>query len=91
MPSTTYGLGKGWPVLLGDPVPATRPKKDNTMTVEIKLRRKYREPKSMAGHKAKNYAGNNGTSAGKHTAHPDVIGFRKKGYKVEAKWNPKAN
>jgi len=61
------------------------------MTVEIKLRKKYREPKSMAGHKAKNYAGNNGTSAGKHTAHPDVIGFRRKGYKVEAKWNPKAN
>jgi len=77
---TNWGPGTGHPS-----------KKGNTMTVEIKLRRKYREPKSMASHKAKNYAGNNGTSAGKHTAHPDVIGFRKKGYKVEAKWNPKAN
>jgi hypothetical protein len=25
---------------------------------------------------------------GKHVAHPNVPGFRKKGYKCEAKWNP---
>ena len=59
------------------------------MSVEIKLRKKYRDRKPIGGRGRSNYNGNSGTSAGKHTAHPAVPGYRVKGYKCEPKWNPK--
>lgn len=54
---------------------------------EIPLKRKYRTRKPGRRRGRGNVNGNSGTSAGKHTAHPDVPGYRVKGYKCEPKWN----
>ena len=58
--------------------------------IEIPLKLKYRARKS-AGKRGRggNYNGNSGSSNGKHTPHPDVHGFRVRGYRCEPKWNPK--
>ena len=55
--------------------------------MEIKLKKKYRTDRPVGGGRRSNYNGNSGTSNGKHIAHPDIPGFRKKGYRCEAKWN----
>lgn len=55
--------------------------------MEIPLKLKYRTPKPGRRRGRGNYNGNSGISAGKHTAHPDVHGYRKKGYRCEPKWN----
>ena len=57
------------------------------MMVEILLKKKYRDRKPVAGGRRSNYNGNSGVSNGKHVAHPDVPGFRAKGYRCEPKWN----
>lgn len=57
--------------------------------VEIRLKLKYRIRKPVGGGHRSNYNGNSGTSAGKHTAHPAVPGYRVKGYKCDPKLNPK--
>ena len=57
------------------------------MTVEMPLKKKYRERKAVKSHTKSNHGGNSGKSAGKHTAHPSVHAFRRNGYKVEGKWN----
>jgi len=59
------------------------------MAIEIKLKQKYRVRKPVAGGRKANYNGNSGVSNGKHIPHPDVPGFRAKGYRCEAKWNPR--
>ena len=56
---------------------------------EIPLKLKYRTRKKVKRGSKGNYNGNSGTSNGKHTPHPDVPGFRVKGYRCEPKWNPK--
>ncbi len=55
--------------------------------IEIPLKRKYRDRRPKAGGRRSNYAGNSGASNGKHLAHPDIPGFRRSGYRCEAKWN----
>ena len=56
--------------------------------VELPLKLKYRRP--GRGHKQQRGGHNNsGVSNGKHAAHPDVPGFRRKKYRCEARWNPK--
>lgn len=57
------------------------------MSVEIRLKAKYRERKRVGGGGRANYNGNSGRSAGKHTPHPDVPGYRREGYRCEPKWN----
>ena len=57
--------------------------------MEIRLKAKYRTAGKIKRSGRGNYNGNSGTSAGKHTAHPDVHGYRRNGYKCEPKWNPK--
>ena len=59
------------------------------MAQEIRLRQKYRTRKPVGGGRRSNYNGNSGTSAGKHTPHPAVPGYRRNGYKCEPGWNPK--
>jgi hypothetical protein len=51
---------------------------------QIRAAYRDRKPGGKAGGKA---SGNAGTSAGKHSAHPDVPGYRRNGYKCEPKWN----
>lgn len=55
--------------------------------VEIPLKAKYRTRKPSRRRGRGNYNGNSGTSAGKHTAHPDVHGYRRNNYRCEPKWN----
>jgi hypothetical protein len=57
--------------------------------MEIKLKQKYRTERPISGGRRSNYNGNSGTSNGKHTPHPDVHGFRTRGYRCEPKWNPR--
>lgn len=57
------------------------------MSVEIRLKKKYRDRKPIGGGRSSDYNGNSGVSNGKHIAHPAIHGFRKKGYCCEAKWN----
>lgn len=59
------------------------------MSVEIQLREKYRNGGKVRRDSRGNYSGNSGVSAGKHTSHPNVHGYRRNGYKCESKWNPK--
>lgn len=56
-----------------------------SVEVKLKLKRKYRAHKPVAGGSAR--TGNSGVSNGKHVARPDVHGFRRNGYRCEAKWN----
>jgi hypothetical protein len=56
---------------------------------EIPLKRKYTERKPARRRGRGNYNGNSGVSAGKHTGHPDVFGYRRNGYRCEPKWNLK--
>ena len=56
--------------------------------MEVPLRLKYR--RLGRGHKQQKGGHNNqGTSLGKHVAHPLVFAFKRNGYKCEPKWNPK--
>lgn len=48
--------------------------------------RKYRTPST--GKRMPGGHNNNRTASGKGGNHPAVHGFRRKGYKVEVKWNP---
>jgi hypothetical protein len=57
--------------------------------MEIKLREKYRTNKGNKAHKKSNRGGNNGHSAGKHTPHPKVHGYRRNGYTCDPRWNTK--
>lgn len=57
------------------------------MAVEIRLKKKYRDRKPVAGGRSSNYNGNSGVSNGKHVAHPDVPGFKVKGYRCDSRWN----
>jgi len=54
--------------------------------VEIPLKARYRTP--GAGHQQhKGGHSNQSASAGKHTGHPDVHGYRRNHYRCEPKWN----
>jgi hypothetical protein len=56
--------------------------------MEIPLKFKYRRP--GRGHQQHKGGHNNqGSSAGKHAAHPQVHGFVRNHYHCEPKWNPK--
>jgi hypothetical protein len=56
--------------------------------VPVKLKLKYRTRRP--GNKRRPaYDGNHSSSAGKHTAHPDVFAYRRNGYRCEPKWNVK--
>lgn len=51
------------------------------------IARRYRE--QGTGKRMPGGHNNSRTASGKGGNHPDVPGFRKKGYRVEARWNPK--
>lgn len=59
------------------------------MSVEIRLRKKYRLGASSGRQQKSNYGGNHKSSNGKHLPHPDVHGFRTRGYNCDPKWNQK--
>ena len=51
------------------------------------IARRYRE--AASGKRMPGGHNNIRTASGKGGNHPDVPGFRRKGYRVEARWNPK--
>lgn len=51
------------------------------------IARRYRTPST--GKRMPGGHNNSRTASGKGGNHPAVHGFRRKGYKVEARWNPK--